>query len=94
MYIYVSIGFSHNHILLSLSLLTEGNGGSIVKEFIVTSLNWYGGLVDSVVAKKLMCFGANGMSVFQGSKSSVTQQLKEHDAPFMLEVHYMAHCTN
>jgi hypothetical protein len=43
-----------------------------VKESIVTSLNWHGRLVDSAVAERLVCFGADGMSVFQGSRSGVT----------------------
>jgi hypothetical protein len=34
------------------------------------------------------------VSVFQGCRSGVTQQLKEHDAPFMLGMHCMAHRTN
>jgi hypothetical protein len=38
--------------------------------------------VDSAVAERLVCFGADGVSVFQGCRSGVTQQLKEHDAPF------------
>jgi hypothetical protein len=83
-HIYVSIGFSRVPILLSLSRLTEGNGASAVKESIVTSLNWHGRLVDSVVAERLVCFGVNGVSVFQGCRSGIKQQLKEHDAPFML----------
>jgi hypothetical protein len=65
-HIYISIGFSCVPILLFLSRLTEGNGASAVKESIVTSLSWHGGLVDSAVAERLVCFGADGVSVLQG----------------------------
>jgi hypothetical protein len=41
-----------------------------------------------------VCFEADGISVFQGCKSGVTQQFKEQDAPFMLGVPCLAHCTN
>jgi hypothetical protein len=74
--------------------LTEDNRASAVKESIVTSLSWHGGLVDSAVAERLVCFGTDGVSVFQGYRSGVTQQLKEHDAPFILGMHCMAHHTN
>jgi hypothetical protein len=50
--------------------------------------------VDNVVADRLVYFGANGMFVFQGSRSGVTQRLKDQEAPFMLGVHCMAHRTN
>jgi hypothetical protein len=93
-HIYISVGFSRLPILLSLSRLTEGNGASAVKESILTSLSWHGGIVDSLVAERLVCFGADGVSVFQGYRTGVTQQLKDQDAPFCLGVHCMAHRTN
>jgi hypothetical protein len=50
----------------------------------------YGGLFESNLGFKLMCFGTNGVIVFQGSKLDVIMQLKEKHAPFMLGVHYVA----
>jgi hypothetical protein len=93
-HIYIAVGFSRLPILLSLSRLTKGNSASAVKECIMTSLSWHGGLVDNAVVERLVCFGANGMSVFQGCRSSVMQQLKDQEAQFILGVHCMAHCTN
>jgi hypothetical protein len=72
-HIYISIGFSRVPILLSLSRLIDGNGSYVVKESILTALNWHGGLMDSVVAERLVCFGADGVSVFQGYRAGVTQ---------------------
>jgi hypothetical protein len=60
----------------------------------MTSLSWHGGLVDNVLAERLVCFGVDGMSVFQGCRCGVTQQLKDQEAPFMLGIHCMAHRTN
>jgi hypothetical protein len=51
----------------------------------------YGGLLESDLVSKLISFGANGVSIFQGAKRSVTTQLKEKFAPYMLEVHCVAH---
>jgi hypothetical protein len=93
-HIYISIDFSCAPILLSSLRLTNGNGASTMKESIIISLNWYGGLVDSVVAKRLVCFGANGVSMFQGYKLGVTQQLKDQDAPFLLGVHCLVYRMN
>ena len=94
-HIYISIGFSRIPILFSLSRLTEGNGASAVKESITTSLHWHGRIiVDNVIAARLVCFEADGASVFQGCRSGIMQQLRDQDAPFLLGVHYMAHCTN
>jgi len=40
---------------------------------------------------KLVCFGANGISTFQGFKSRVTFQIWCQYVPFVVGVHYMAH---
>jgi hypothetical protein len=90
----VSVEFSRVPILLSLSRLTEGNGASAVKESIITSLHWHGRIEDKVLAARLVCFRADGVSVFQGCRSGITQQLRDQDAPFLLGVHCMAHRTN
>jgi len=42
----------------------------------------------------LVCFGVDGVSVFQGSKNGVIVQMKDTIAPFMFGVHCMAHRTN
>ena len=66
-HIYIAVGFSCLSILLSLSQLTEGSLASAMKECIMISLSWHGGLVDNVVAERLVCFGTDGVSVFQGA---------------------------
>jgi hypothetical protein len=72
-HIYISTGFSRVPILLSLSWLVEGNTAVAVKETILTSLNWHRRLVDNVVAKRLICFREDGVSVFQGYRTGITQ---------------------
>lgn len=46
------------------------------------------------MAERMVCFGADGVSVFQGLRTGVTMQLKQQHAPFMIGVHCMAHQTN
>jgi hypothetical protein len=36
-----------------------------------------GGVARDQIAQKLICFGANGVNVFQSTKSNVTKQIKE-----------------
>jgi hypothetical protein len=54
----------------------------------------YGGLSNQKIKERLMTFGADGVSTFQGVKSGVTTQLINKHAPFMVGVHCMAHRTN
>ena len=75
-HIYLWIGFSRVSVLLGLFHLVEGNGASALKEAIITCISCHGGLSENVVAKKMVSLGADGVLVFQGSKTSVTMQLK------------------
>jgi hypothetical protein len=54
----------------------------------------YGGFSKFDLVSKLVCFGANEVTTFWGSKTSVIVQLKEKHMPFMLGVHYVTHQTN
>jgi hypothetical protein len=51
-------------------------------------------LTQKETTKRLICFGANGASIFQGWHIGVTFQLKEKIAPCMMGQHYMAHRMN
>jgi hypothetical protein len=46
------------------------------------------------LSKTLLCFGADGVSTFQGAKTGVTQQIQSKYTPFALGVHCMAHRCN
>ena len=93
-HIYVCIGFRRVPILLSLSCLEGGNGALAVREMIEGMLSHHFGLSPAKVASRLVCFGADGVSVFQGRKNGVTTQMRQHMAPFVIGVHCMAHRTN
>ncbi len=49
---------------------------------------------DANLAHKLICFGIEKITIFQGAKIGVTTQLMQKHAPYLSGVHYMAHCTN
>jgi hypothetical protein len=61
---------------------------------IMENLIMFEGLNETKVANKLVCFGANGVIVFQGFKPNVTTQLMQKHVPFMSSVHCMTHHTN
>ena len=46
------------------------------------------------IAQKVLSFGADGVSSLQGSRTGVTLQIKEKQAPFVIGVHCVAHRCN
>lgn len=52
------------------------------------------GLSREELFKKFLCYGDDGMNVFQGEKTKVTKQIKDSWPPFLMGVHYVVHHTN
>jgi hypothetical protein len=46
------------------------------------------------LANKVVCFGVNGITIFQGLKISVTIQFTNKHCPFLIGIHCMAHQCN
>jgi hypothetical protein len=63
-------------------------------ERIILALISEGGLIREEIASKLVCFGVDGVSTFQGHKSGVTTQIREKYAPFTLDIHCFSHKMN
>jgi hypothetical protein len=53
-----------------------------------------GNLTREEIACKLICFGADGVSTFQGYKTGVTTQIREKYAPFSIRNHCFSHKMN
>jgi len=49
---------------------------------------------DSMIAKKLVCVGADGASVMEGQRNGLCVRLQLSAAPYMLSIHCMAHRMN
>ncbi len=45
------------------------------------------GLVKVEVPKRLLCFGANGVSTFQGVQHGVIVHIQEYYAPLLIGMH-------
>ena len=93
-HVYVVIGFARCSMLLAVCRLVEGRGAKAVTETVLSHLSHHGVLEVKDIAEKCVCFGADGVAVFQGSRTGVTTRLKEQSAPFMMAVHCMAHWMN
>jgi hypothetical protein len=65
-----------------------------INECVVGSLLQEGGLGQIYIVAKLVAFGLDGVSVFQGAKFGETKQIQKTCAPFNLGVHCVSHRTN
>ncbi len=91
---YVMHNWVRIRILISLDQVVEGLGSDNLTKVIMEALIIGGGVLRNQIVQKLICFGANGIYVFQGTKNGVTKQIKENYVLHSIKVHYMAHCTN
>jgi hypothetical protein len=71
-HVYLVTDWKHNPILLTLEQLVNGGIVNNLTKVIVDSVLQYGGLSKFDLVSKLINFGANGISVFQGAKNGVT----------------------
>ncbi len=86
-------GWKQVPILLNLQRVLDGVTSTNLTKFIMQNLVEFGSMTKTNVANKLVCFGTNGVIVFQGLKNGVTTKMMQNHVPFMSGVH-MAHCTN
>jgi hypothetical protein len=75
-------------------LLADGSTANGLTELLMGSLGSKGGLNDDAIASKLVCFGADGVSAFQGKRIGVTVQIKQNFAPHATGIHCLAHKIN
>lgn len=80
--------------LVGLKHLVDGATSDNLTVEIVKCIESGGGLDLDSIASKLLCFGADGVSAFQGAHTGVVRQLKHKFAPFLTGQHCCAHKTN
>ena len=64
--------------------LVDGAAANNLIDMLMSSLELKGGLDKVAIAEKLMCFGADGCSAFQGSKNGVIIQIQKNFSPLHL----------
>jgi hypothetical protein len=77
-----------------LPYLPDGATANNLTELLMNSLSFKGGLDEATIASKLICFGADGVSAFQGKKTGVTVQIKKNYAPYATGIHCHTHKVN
>jgi hypothetical protein len=80
--------------LLHLSCVSESGTSDHLTNVIMHVLLCEGGLSREQIASKLVCFGAEGISTFQGAKRCVNIQIREKWAPFSLGANCCNHRVN
>jgi len=94
MHYYVMHNWVRIPILISLDRVVERLGSDNLTKVIMKALMINGCVLRDQIAQKLICFGVDGVNVFQGANSGVTKQMKENYAPHSIRVHCMVHHTN
>jgi len=72
----------------------DGVTSTNLTKLIMWNLVEFGGMIETNVANKLVCFGADGVTNFEGLRYGVTMKLMQNHVPFVSGVHCMAHHTN
>jgi hypothetical protein len=73
---------------------SSGATANNLTEILMGALSINCGLEAANIASKLICFGADGASAFQGSKNGIVKQIKDKHAPFVVGVHCCTHKLN
>jgi hypothetical protein len=90
---YLVYGWTIVLILICVDQIVDGLGSNNLTQMIMNSMMMGGRLSREELSKKLLCFGANEVNMFQKGKIKVTKQIKDSWAPFSMGVHCVAHIT-
>jgi hypothetical protein len=80
--------------LIGLEKVVEAPSTDHFMKVLLQALERGGGIDAGDAARKLLCFGADGVTVFQGTRTGVTVQLQQKVAPFSIGVHCAVHRVN
>jgi hypothetical protein len=91
---YIVQDWCHIPLLLNVKHVLSGSKTNSLTLLIMNYLMTQGGLHEEDLASRLVYFGVDGISTFQGFKSRVIVQIQQQYVPFVTNVHCMAHKTN
>jgi len=77
-----------------LKKVTNGVTTENIYNVMLQTVLIQGGLIEVEIGKKLVSIGANGGSMFTRCRTSVSMQMKEKLAPYLVVMHCCAHHTN
>jgi hypothetical protein len=81
-------------IFMSFEHVEVGLGVDNLTQILMQTLMHERGLMKNLIGKRLMNFSADGVFVFQGTRSGVIVQIVNGWAPHFMGVHCVAHRTN
>ncbi len=81
-------------IFIFLNRVLEGSSSENLTKVIMEMLTIGGGFIKNQITQKFICFGANGVNVFQGTKNGVTKYIHDTYALHSIKVHCMTHHIN
>ena len=88
LHVYVMENWGWKPLLLTLQKLkSDGYTSDSLLAVIIGILTHHGKIEAHQIAAKLICFGADGVSSFQGCRNGVSKQLLENWSPYVLHVH-------
>jgi hypothetical protein len=93
-HVYLCEHWARKPLLLCCKQVSEGCNSANVARMVTDALMVDGGMTRLKIGAKLISFGADGASVFQGCKGGVTKLMVESISPFLPGHHCMAHQTN
>jgi hypothetical protein len=79
---------------LALERIEGGTGSNNLTKLITSFLKENGGLSKEDIQAKLLYFGVDGASVFQGNRNGVTAQLVREFALYLFGIHCCGHRLN
>jgi len=93
-HIYVVQSWKRNPLLVCVEKIEVQGTTNNVFQFMLKALETLAGVNVEVLGAKFTSIGIDGYTDFQGSRTSVTTQMKETMVPFFMGVHCFAHRTN
>ncbi len=81
-------------ILVFIEKVIDGSCFNNLTKVIMVTLLKGGGLMKENLSKKFLCFGIDGVNVFQGGKTRITKQIRDSWTPFSMGVHCVVCRTN
>jgi hypothetical protein len=91
---YIMENWTRIPLLIACKQVRGGATANNLTKVILAALEEAGGMDKIANRTKLISFGADGMSVFQGCRTGVATQLRMKHAPFLISVHCFAHRLN
>jgi hypothetical protein len=85
-HVYIIKNWCRVQILLNLERIVNGGTYDNLTSIIIHSLDVFGD-----IANKVVYFGVDGVTIFQGLRTSATIQLVSKHCPFVVGIHCMAH---